>query len=772
MRRNSKAPKESQPPSITPFLCLILILCICIGVGIAPHKKYFVSDENNYWSAAQSLVHERDLVFDGRDLRRAYEHEFSRWPAWIQMTRKDVGAPWYYSKPVTYPLALVPLTALLGNKGIYLTNALLFFACIYLGYRHLRRRLGEETALFVSAGFYFLGLPFLFIFLIHAEMWDMFLCALGAFLVIHPMSEQTLEHWCRRFPWGKRVFPVFRNDGRFVVAAAVFALVLYSKYPNAFALVPLLVSYLLKQRRLRMAMVIGLVAVLTFFLFLVLEYQHSGHFSPKGGDRHAFSKKYPGAPGYVPIRVGEVDSGSLGTTIARLLSRTEDLRHFALNLGYFFFGRYSGMIWYHFTAVAILLALCFPCRPPGWVFLTTAIAGSIAVWLLTYGLTYFGQVGTVGNRYFLPVVPLFLYLFPTLKPWKAGVFAAFCFVVSGLFMCPVLANPLHAFNNPDAHTRSLKPFIWAPIERTQYRTLFKSAKIQQRNYNLSLHDHFSRDLTKKGFWLTGQGKATALLRNRKPIERLIFDFQNPGSTENKVTIKVSDQVKSCIVAPQKAGRLVFSGFRQLKYRERYASKLIVVNLMQIQLSCSQRIIPLLDSTRFSDPRPTGLYVKLPALIEKTDKAVRAPDNISIRKYPKKENMESLLWGWSIEEKYFWIRGATASLLLSHPLKEDDYVLTVKGHPYGPVVPLRVQVNCGDRQVGTLLFGKPGVDSRACLIPKQCLPLDGSKPLEIELICDKFAKPSDVTGGVSTDKRQLSLAVHEIRLQPQHQGREK
>jgi hypothetical protein len=770
MKKNVSDPQENRTCSVRPFLWLVFISCVCVGLGISTHKAHFVSDENNYWSATQSLVHDRDLLFDGRDLQRAHVNEFARWPAGLQLTRKGLNSPWYYSKPVAYSLALMPLTALLGTKGIYLTNALLLFACIYLGYRHLRHRLGEGLALFVSTGFYVLGLPFAFIFLIHAELWDMFLCALAAFLIIHPMSEETLERWRQRFPWGQRVFPVFRNDGRLVIASLLISLILYNKYPNAFMFVPLLFSFLLKQRRLRMALILLAASILPCFLFLLLEHSHSGHFSPKGGDRQSFEKNYPGSPQYKPRALNPYTLGSMKSTVVQLSLRFNEFRELGfMNFVYFFFGRYSGMVWYHFTAFLILLFSLIGWRSRYSSFLLVVLFGTLLIWMVTFGRFYFGQVGTVGNRYFLPMTPLILYLFPNLTRGRSFIFTLIAFTVSGIFMSSILINPLYAFHYPDSHTRNAPPFLWAPIELTQYRTLFKSTVVNGPGYQLSLHDKFAVfDKNSTGFRLTGKGVATAIVRHASPIKSMAFAVYNPGPKNNRVTIKVANQERSKILPPGTADYMTFSGFRQKAYMEKAYGRLSHVHITEIRARCSETYIPVLDIGGSSDPQPLGLFVKLPNIVHETPEATPAKisGGISVRIYPAKENTNALISGWSLESRFFWINGGNASLLLPPVKRTGDYTLTIKGQPYGPVVPLTLQVSCAGAPVGTLLFDQPGVSRRSCLIPQKYLPVNDSKPLEIQFTCDKSARPFDASGGKSTDKRQLSLAVHQILIHPE------
>ncbi len=90
---------------------------------------------------------------------------------------------------------------------------------------------------------------------------------------------------------------------------------------------------------------------------------------------------------------------------------------FRRNLGYFVFGRHTGFAVYFFPGVmAILLFLAATRDRAMWQWLTFgAGVGSAIVFILYMPFTYSGGGGPVGNRYFLGVYPVFLFLMPPLQ---------------------------------------------------------------------------------------------------------------------------------------------------------------------------------------------------------------------------------------------------------------------------------------------------------------------------------------------------------------------
>ena len=90
---------------------------------------------------------------------------------------------------------------------------------------------------------------------------------------------------------------------------------------------------------------------------------------------------------------------------------------FRRNLGYFFFGRHTGFAVYYFPGVmAILLFLAATRDRAVWQWLTFGAGiGSAIAFILYMPFTYSGGGGPVGNRYFLGVYPVFLFLTPPLQ---------------------------------------------------------------------------------------------------------------------------------------------------------------------------------------------------------------------------------------------------------------------------------------------------------------------------------------------------------------------
>src|SRR5262249_41495555 len=146
-----------------------------------------------------------------------------------------------------------------------------------------------------------------------------------------------------------------------------------------------------------------------------------------------------------PRVLGQDDApGSQGAEPAR---SQEDLRDsYRRNLGYFWFGRFGGALPYFFPA---LLAVLFflvsgPRESSGWLALG-ALLVSYVFYIYMIPDNWYGGSGTVGNRYFLNLLPLAALLVPR---GREGVLAGVGAAVSAMFLTPLWLAPMHHSLHP------------------------------------------------------------------------------------------------------------------------------------------------------------------------------------------------------------------------------------------------------------------------------------------------------------------------------------
>ena len=153
------------------------------------------------------------------------------------------------------------------------------------------------------------------------------------------------------------------------------------------------------------------------------------------------------------------------------------------------------------------------------------LAGGVgsAVFLMLYmPFTYSGGGGPVGNRYFLGVYPVFLFLVPALAtPWPPVVAAA----LSALFVAPLLNNPFYTSFYPSEHTKT-GLFRWLPLELSLVNDLPVNVSPSRSRQPLGgsppLSAYFMDDNAytreQDWFWVKGESRADVMLRAPAPME--------------------------------------------------------------------------------------------------------------------------------------------------------------------------------------------------------------------------------------------------------------
>ena len=124
-----------------------------------------------------------------------------------------------------------------------------------------------------------------------------------------------------------------------------------------------------------------------------------------------------------------------------ILTRNSLLEVFPANLVYFVLGRHSGLVPYFFPGVlSVLLFLAWRGGRPWfqWITLAGAVFANVVL-LLWIPYTYSGGGGPIGNRYFMGLYPLLLFVTP---PLRSALPAIAAMAIGGLFTAQAGAEPV------------------------------------------------------------------------------------------------------------------------------------------------------------------------------------------------------------------------------------------------------------------------------------------------------------------------------------------
>jgi hypothetical protein len=552
----------------------VLIAGLAVDMPRASDGRFW-SDAATYHAMAGSLAFDHDLEFRAEDLARVHE-AYPGGPQGVFLKRVasgDRGSRLVYAKPLLYPAVAVPFVRVLGvDRGLLLLNAIVLVAALWLGFSLLREGSSEAVAAAGTAAVFLGGVTPVYLLWETPEILNLGLVTFG------------LAAWRR---------------GRPALAAVLLGAAAYAKPTNAALAIPLVLAPLLAaepggsrgwRSRLGAFSVRALVAGAVFAGGFLVNWAATGEFNYQGGERKTFYDRYPFEPGVgfdsagvwmLTDHVGPLVSGRDQDQTGRVAPprSPEELRQsFFLNLPYFWIGRFSGMLpYFPGVGLAVLLFLLVgPRERAGWLALA-ALAVSWLGYVLLIPDNWYGGAGTIGNRYFLNLVPLGLLLLPR---GRGGWAALVSLPVTAALLGPVLVSPVCHSLSPGEHaTRAA--FRVLPVELTMLGDLsvFTDVWRKRRPYNLPGGDPARRlpggpspyylwfpddgtfgqesSFGEEGFWLRGGRSAEVVVQSLAPVARLRL-VVTAGPAGDIVTARLGRERQRLVLQPLKTQELAFA----------------------------------------------------------------------------------------------------------------------------------------------------------------------------------------------------------------------
>ena len=557
---------------------LAVVAGALVALAFAARIPQFWADGATYHAMAWSLAEDGDLRYEARDILRV-RRELPSGPQGIFLKRasggligdRAAGFPWlrrvgekepriYFAKAFLYPIAAAPLVKLFGTRGLLVTNALCLSLAIVLAYVELRRQ-GSPARALAAALLLFLG-----------TVAPLYLIWPQPELLNLALVTAALVAWRRERP---------------LLAAVLIGLAAYSKPYNVLLALPLGVEPLLRGRypsfakglaasALRAAVVTATVGALFGANKAI-----TGEMNYQGGERKTFYGTFPFETQAVTFgnsgiwattnelgpAVEESGAGSAPGKPARggapARSGAEMRASFLRNLGYFWVGRYAGVLLYFFPAfVALVLFLARgPRTVAGWL-AVAALALSYLFYIWAIPDNWYGGGGTIGNRYFLNLLPLAIFFVPRGAEWAVAASGALC----AIWLAPVFAAPVAHSLRPGDHAMR-QPFRSFPPELTMLNDLSVftdpwrkkrpvgdtegDAQRQQAADPQAYYLYFTDDGTfgreerdgVPGFWLRGGTSAEVILRALEPVRRIKVTVTG-GPAGDEVTISADGRTQT------------------------------------------------------------------------------------------------------------------------------------------------------------------------------------------------------------------------------------
>jgi hypothetical protein len=587
----------------------LLMLGFSLSVDYPRTAGVMWSDGATYYTMAYSLAFDQDLVYRRQDLERVYP-EYPGGPSGIFLKRGrkidialsqrfpfvinqgELTQDLYFAKAYLYSLAAAPWVRLFGTNGLLVLHTLCVTAVLLTGYLFLVTRNTPAVSLGFTLTFFFASVTPAYFVWIASELFNFTLIFLGAFFWLY---KERAENPPR----------LLRGMASDLIAAAIWGAVTYSKPSNLFLIVPLLVLLVIRKKWRQMVLAGAVFSFILGGLFAV-NLLATGEMNYQGGDRKTFLGRYP----YQNPSLTFENTGIAKVTSEIYTQQPWDI--VAHDLYLFHIGRFSGMAIYFFPAVAtVLMFLASPQKKP-WQWLLLGLATfDCLLYIVWMPVNYFGGGGTIGNRYFLNIYPLYFFLTPVVVRPLLAILP--CWAMAGLFLTTILVHPFASGRRPGEHATS-GPYKWLPPELSLINNLPTNsdpAKFRQR-FDDGYYGYFLDNNTwgrqrhqGVGFWVKGGTKAEMVVRTRLPLTELVVRVTNV-SVENEIEVCVPGQCTTDTYRPGEKKILELPAGKGFPYEDFGARSYCYLVTIEPKLG----EVPILVRRDSQDDRYLGAFIHI------------------------------------------------------------------------------------------------------------------------------------------------------------------
>lgn len=564
-RAESTAASSARPTAPTArnvrlvgVALLFILLAAALSLDL-PRVAYGVkSDEATYVAMTLSAAYDGNLSYERRDLDRFWglyhqgpEGIFlkrgkhlrfalsSEFP-FVQSIKRDDDQRdrLYFAKSMSYAVVAAPFVRLFGLNGFYVLHVLLLGVMVWCGYRFLAATSEQAAALGFSLAFVGASITPLYGIFMMPDLFNAALVFVAYFLWLYKEVAIPKPAW-------------LRGHGSDLVAAVLLAVATYSKPTNVPLIAPLGLL-MLYRRQWRAAVATGLVFGIATAAFFGWNAAVTGEFNYQGGDRKTFYGSFPFETGRDVwaekvdlVTTNDADTGN----VLEASGLTSRVLH---NVEYFVAGRHFGFVPYFFPGVVALLALALsPKRFEFWR-MVIVLGGVAAITLLLLFLPYSwsGGGGPPGNRYFLSIYPVLLFIVPQVRNWQVMV----AFAGGALFTAKVLMNPfVSAKNTWELSEHGFQRML--PVEVTMANDLPlmlaqpPRGRVLYRNKEEAFLYFLDGNAfppepvgtrpdgsTIFGMWVTADGRADVIVRTDFSYRAVEFEADSPIATELRVSL--------------------------------------------------------------------------------------------------------------------------------------------------------------------------------------------------------------------------------------------
>ena len=539
------------PAAWVASILLLVGSAAALSVDVVETGFSIKGDEATYVSMALSVAADGDLAFDRGDLERFWS-VYGRGPEGVFLKKgkrlrlaldgtfpfvhlAKSGDPQsdrlYHGKAFAYSVAAAPFVAIFGLNGLLLFNVLLLVALFSLAAIFLAARMPAGSSTIWALGFFGASVAPVYAVWLTPEIFNVALVFAAYFLWLY--KEVSPRGSRRGFGW----IHTARSDW---LAAVLLGIATYSKPLHLLLIVPLVVVRWWRREWLK-GLLVGTMWAAAVGGAFGLNAVVSGEFNYQGGERKSFYGSFPfDSPGATFENRG-ISYATDDVASEVVLDRRVIWSRFLHNVEYFLVGRYAGLLPYYFPA-ALAIALCLVRRRhmrdwQGAILLV--LLGTILLTLVWLPFTWAGGGGALGNRYFIGLYPVCLFLLPPI----ASIWPALAGWGGTIFVGALLVQPFVTAAHPWRHVEH-GLFRLLPVELTMLNDLpvlltpGRGRMPYGEDPRLHLYLLDSNVWLDPDFmWVRGESRAELVVRSAEPLSALRFTLAAPISNAAEVRVE-------------------------------------------------------------------------------------------------------------------------------------------------------------------------------------------------------------------------------------------
>ena len=535
--------------NVRAFFVLLLLFVIFFSLATELPRRQrwgFFSDESSYFSITQSLVYDYDIKYTKQDLQRIKKY-FPTGPIGFQL-KKVADGQLYYAKSFAYPIFAAPFFRLFGVKGFLLFNGLMLFFTILMAYLLLKQYHPPKNSFTFGLVFILATVTPVYIWWLTADLFNFFVMFAGLFFFFYTFKR----------PW------IFYFSAIFFSASA------FSK-PWNLAAIGIIYLILLFNKQWKKFILLTLVSIFLFSGFVFFLYAQTGELSYKlfqGGERRQFTTHIPFETPENTFEKG-IDM-SFDNYWGRFYITPKII---VTNSFYYFFGRFTGMFIYFFPAFFVLILFFFQTKIPEDWFVLSALVVAILTYTLLAPDNYFGGSGSIGNRYFFNIFPLFFFLGFKNRIFK---FSLVPVVIALIFLSGVYIDSHYHSTTPRYPGLSF-PINLFPPEKTQYlslptnenpRAFGKLVRVGNNTYHIYFINDNYHPIENDYFWTNGNKKLELLIATPEKVKEFEI-FLETKQEKNRVSFRIEHKKREMVLDPGRNYITRFKKIEGLKMKNKY-----------------------------------------------------------------------------------------------------------------------------------------------------------------------------------------------------------